>query len=129
MALAQFATQAPTIVPLTLIYEGGEDISDMEATDPVIVSDTLEQIDIGGAGPLHGTYLRVSAPDLVVAFDALRRLIDQAEAAVLDARQDRMDEQRHECPGCPILLEPDEETCGSSRCNQLLALDMAGLIP
>lgn len=126
-AAAIHTFRPPTIVPVAL--DTADELAGLEAVDTVIVSDTCEQIDIGGAGPLADVYLRLTSPDPLVTLDGLRRLIDRAEAAVLDARQDRADAERHECPGCPVLLEPDEDTCGSARCDQVLALDMAGLIP
>lgn len=122
----QHLTQPPTIVPVTFVYPGGEDIADIEATDAVILSEHLEQIDVGGAGPLHGVYLRLSAPDLVAVAEELRRLSDRIIDAVLDARQDRLDAQRHVCPGCPTMLEPDEVTCGDRRCEAEHARDCAG---
>lgn len=108
-------TDAITYHPVTLIYPGGEDISDMEATDCVIVSEELEQIDIGGAGPLHNAYLRLSAPDLVVALTAIKTLCSDAIDAVLDARQDRAEAERHDC-SCGVRLEADELHCGSPAC-------------
>lgn len=114
---------ATTYHPVTLIYPGGEDISDMEATDCVIVSETLEQIDIGGAGPLHRAYVRLSAPDLVVALTALKNLCDDAINAVLDARQDRAEAERHDCL-CGVRLEADELTCRQPACNRRYLQEM-----
>lgn len=117
-----------TIVPVTLTYEGGEDFSDLDVADAICISDTLEQVDIGG-GLLGTRYLRFSGPDLVAAIDALRRVLDRAQDAVLDARQARIDAERQECPGCRTLIEPDENTCGAAACEREWALDMAGLVP
>lgn len=117
-------TDAITYHPVTLIYPGGEDISDMEATDCVLVSETLEQIDIGGGGVLHNTYLRLSAPDLVVALTAIKDLCSDAIDVVLDARQDRADLDRHDCPGgCLTRLEADEVTCGKDACERRYLMD------
>src|SRR5688500_18676151 len=74
MAVTDTATSTPTRHLVTLIYEGGEDISDMEVCDPVSITDTLEQVHVGGGGVLHGAYLRLSGPDLVVAAQELHRL-------------------------------------------------------
>ena len=118
-----------TTIPVTLIWPAGEDIADLDVADAVVVSDRLEQVDIGGGGVLHGRYLRFSGEDLVVAAEELRRLADRIIDAVLDARQARMDAQRHECPGCPTLIDPDENTCGAASCERIWAMDCAGLIP
>lgn len=71
-------------------------------------------------GPLFGRYLVLSAPDLLASLDELKRLIDKAEAAVLDARQDQADAARHACD-CGTLIDPDEDHCGSIRCARRLA--------
>ncbi len=109
---------AVTLIPVTFIWPNGEDITDMEATDVVLIGDKVEQIDIGGGGVLGvGTYLRVTAPDLVVAADALKRLADEIIHAVIDARQDRLDAEAHNCH-CGVRLEADEEDCGSQLCRR-----------
>lgn len=128
MAITELAIQPPTIHPVTLIYEGGEDILNIEVTDAVIVSDTLEQVDIGGGGVLHGTYLRLSGPDLVVAAEELRRLADRIEACVLDARQEKIDAERHAC-WCGTRLDPEELDCGAPRCRHLTIQDANGMVP
>jgi hypothetical protein len=104
-------TKPPTIVALPLSGE----LARLEAVDVTLIGDVLESIDIG---PNGDTYYRVTARNL---------LHDLAEEAVLDARQERLDAERHVCPGCPTLLEPDEDTCGAARCNAEWAMDCAGL--
>lgn len=122
-------TTAPaTTVPITLIWPCGEDIADMEITDALIINDTLEQIDIGGRGVLQGVYLRISGPDLVCAFEELRRKCDEAIHQIMDARQDRLDAERHHC-WCNTLLEPDEVDCGAQACRHYTAQDAQGLVP
>jgi hypothetical protein len=96
----------------------------LEATNAVI-GDNVESVEVG---PIAGRSLVLTAPDLLVSFDAVKRLIDQAEVAVMDARQDRADAERHECY-CGVRLEADELTCGSSRCEREFAMDASGLIP
>ena len=122
-------TAEATTTTVPLIWPSGEDIRDLDVADAIVVTDRMEQVDIGGAGILHGRYLRFSGEDLVVAAEELRRLADRIIDAVLDARQVRADAQRHECPGCPTLIDPDENTCGTARCERVWADDCAGLIP
>lgn len=107
--------QAPPITTVPLRF-GADDIDNLDIADPTIVSDTLEHVDIGGAGPLFGRYLRVEADDLVEVADALRRLADRIIVAVIDARDEKLDAERHDC-FCGVRLEPDEVTCGSAVCN------------
>lgn len=116
------AVQSPFVThPVTLL--GPDDLDHLDVADATVVSDRLEQVDVGGGGVLHGVYLRLSGPDLVAAADALHRLADRIIDAVLDARQDRMEAQRHECPGCRTLLEPDETTCGRRACEREWAME------
>lgn len=91
-----------------------------EAVDVELHGETSESIDVG---PFDGTYYRLNAPDLVVAVDAARALLDQIEAAVLDARQERMDAERHDC-SCGVRLEIDEPTCGSAICGRRYAQEL-----
>lgn len=111
-----------TILPLAV----PDALATAEAVDVTLIGDAMETVDVG---PFNGVYFRVAADDLVVAVDQARRVLDELEAAVLDARQDRMEAQRHECPGCPTRLDPDEVTCGAAYCNRIYAQDCAGLIP
>jgi hypothetical protein len=104
---------------------GCDDIDDLDIADPEIVSDVLERLDIGGAGPLHGRYWRVEAPDLVEVATALHRLADRIVDAILNARQDKLDAERHDC-WCGTRLDPDEITCGAARCNQAERYDRDG---
>ena len=127
MSTTDHTTGPCTIVPVTLLYEG-DDLDDIEATDAVIISDKLESVDVGGGGALHGVYLRITGPDLIAAADGLRRLADRIIDAVLDARQDKADAERHDC-WCGVRLEADETTCGARACDRNHADDMAGLIP
>lgn len=119
--------EATTTIPVRLRWPDGEDITDLDVADAVIVGE-LEQVDIGGAGVLTGTYLRVTGPDLVVAAEALRRLADRIIDAVLDARQERIEAEQHECY-CGARLDPDEITCGALRCQREWRDDRQGLIP
>lgn len=112
------------MVPVTLLYES-DDLDDIEATNAVIISDNLESIDVGGGGVLHGMYLRVTGSDLVAAAGGLHRLADRIIDAVIDARQDAVDAARHQCPGCLVMLDPDENTCGDRRCEREWARDSA----
>jgi hypothetical protein len=113
-------TKPPTIVALPLSGE----LARLEAVDVTLIGDVLESIDIG---PNGDTYYRVTARNLLHEIAMARCLLDLAEEAVLDARQERLDAERHVCPGCPTLLEPDEDTCGAARCNAEWAMDCAGL--
>lgn len=101
----------------------------LEAADATIERDA-ETVAVGPFGDV--TYYRVSAPDLVVAVDEARRLLDEIEAAVLDARQDKIDAERHQCAFCSTLIDGDMETCGHSVCDRRLAAeryyDALGLI-
>lgn len=112
-------TEATTTRPLPVPLE----LATAEAVDVTLLGQTMETVDIG---PFDGCYFRVSAFDLVVEIDNLRRLLDQAEEAVLDARQERMMADRRRCY-CGALLDIDEPTCGALRCSRELALDGSGL--
>lgn len=108
----------PTILPIGMDLTNG--LAQMEATDAEI-GQSHESIDVG---PLpDGSYVRLLAPDLVVRVDEARRLFDRIEEAVLDARHDKMMAERHVCPGCPTMLDPEEITCGAPACNRELAMD------
>lgn len=115
-------TGAPRIVPLPISAL----LACLEAVDVTLIGDALETVDVG---PIDGTYYRVSARNLLHEIAVARCLLDNAEEAVLDARQERAEAERHVCPGCPTMLEPDENTCGSARCEREWAMDCAGLIP
>lgn len=100
-----------------------DELATAEATDAVIGE--VETVDVG---PFNGHYFRISAADLVIAVDDARRVLTEIEAAVLDARQDKADAERHDC-WCGVRLEADETTCGAKACDRNHADDMAGLIP
>jgi hypothetical protein len=110
-----------TLVPLPV----PDELATSEATDVTLLGEAVETVDVG---PFAGCYFRVVAVDLVVAVDQARRLLDEIERVVLDARQDRADAERHRCY-CDLPLEVDELTCGASRCQREWALDRQGLIP
>lgn len=100
------------INPTTVAVAVPPELVDAEATDAVL-HPGMEQVDVG---PFGGVYLRFAAPDLVAAVDAARRLLDEVERVVLDARQDATDAERTCCPWCSTPLEPDEDVCGAPAC-------------
>lgn len=105
-----------------------DELATAEATDVTLIGEVMETVDVG---PFAGAYLRICAPDLVVAVDQARRLLDEIERAVMDARQERADEMSHEC-FCGVRLDPEEACCGAERCERELAAerhhDAMGLI-
>jgi hypothetical protein len=103
------------------------DFTDVDVADAVVLSDTLEQVDVGGGGVLHGRYLRFTGTDLVAAAEELKRLADRVIDAVMQARYDHEDAKRRECPGCRTLIPPDMNTCGAVECEREWARDCAGL--
>lgn len=113
-------------ITTTVAFGVPDELAAAEAVDVTLIGDTLESVDVG---PFAGVYYRVSAANLVHAVAVCRALLDEIESAVFDARQERLDAERHVCPGCPTLLEPDENTCGSARCEREWAMDCAGLVP
>lgn len=120
---ANQATQ-PSFTTVPFIF-GGVDLDDLDIADPEVVSRELERIDIGHAGPLFGRYLRVQAPDLVEWAVGLHRLADRVITAICDARDEALDAERHDC-WCGTRLEPDEVTCGASRCERAELLNEQG---
>lgn len=125
MTITNEATTSTAGPPVILPFDVPDELAALEATDVTLIGEALETVDIG---PLGGIYYRVAAPDLMVAIDDARKLLNQAEEAVLDARQARIEAERHRCY-CDALLDADEETCGSVRCGREYALDRQGLIP
>lgn len=117
-----------TVTPVTLLHDDGADITDMEAVDAVVLSDRVEQIDIGGGGILGSGYLRVTGPDLVATFQALKALCDDAIEALDDARAERRARLRRPC-WCGDLVDPDEVDCGAGPCRDISRLDWKGLVP
>lgn len=112
------ATENRTGVPVCF---DADLLAGMEATNAT--TGNHETVEIG---PMFGRYLSLSAPDLLVSLDALKRLIDQAEVAVMDARQEALELERTACPGdCGTLIDPDEDFCGSRLCARRIANDMA----
>lgn len=97
-------------VPLdAAIFDG------LEATNPT--TGDVETVEIG---PLFGRYLTLSAPDLLVSLDALKRLADEAQVAVMDARQEAVEAERQSCHYCdtPHSVEPGADTCGRADCER-----------
>lgn len=108
----------PQLLAETIIVAlpfGADSIDDLDVNDAE-VSAEMERVDIGGAGPLHGRYLRVEATDLVDVAQALHRLADRIMDVTFDAREDALEATRHDC-WCGTRLEADEITCGAARCN------------
>jgi hypothetical protein len=99
-----------------------DELATAEATDVTLIGDALETVDVG---PFDGAYYRLSATDLVVAVDRARRLLNEIETAVLDARQDRYQALLRPCPWCSTLIEPDEDDCGSGTCARAAAAEQA----
>lgn len=99
-------------------------VDQLEAINAV-VGDKTETIEIG---PFFGRYLTVTAEDLMVRAEQVIDLMRQVQDAVLDARQERLDAERHDC-WCGTRLEADEVTCGADRCQRTEAQDRMGLIP
>lgn len=118
---AQPTTEAPEIIPVSLIF-GALDIDDLDVCNPEIASATCERIDIGHAGPLFGRYLRVEANDLVEVAHALHSLADRISSVIFDARDEKLEAERHDC-FCGTRLEPDESTCGAETCNRRAAAE------
>lgn len=100
------------INPTTIAVAIPPELVDAEATD-VTLSPGMESVDVG---PFSGAYLRFTCGDLVAAVDAARRLLDEVERVVLDARQDALDAERWRCPWCSTLLESTEDCCGRPSC-------------
>lgn len=117
MTTVLIADHPPIIVPLA-IFPATLDV--LEAVD-VDLTEHHETVDVG---PIDGRYLRFMAPDLLVAVDQARRVLGLIEDAVLDARQEAMEAERHDCP-CGTRLEADEISCGSPRCDHLVAQEMS----
>lgn len=117
---------ATTSIPVAFRF-GGDDVDDLDVCDSETGGDT-ERIAVGHAGPLFGRYLIIEAPDLVEWTDAMRRVLDRIVDATLNARQDQLDAERHQC-WCGCMLEPDEMTCGATRCNRAMVADSMGLVP
>lgn len=113
---AQPTTDALQIIPVSLTF-GRHDIDELDVCNPEIVSDTCERIEVGHAGPLFGRYLRIEANDLVDVAGALHRLADRITHATFDARDEKLEAERHDCY-CGTRLERDEITCGAEPCNQ-----------
>lgn len=103
----------PTIIPLAVTIPEGTEACDVE------LAEHHESIDVG---PFAGAYLRLCAPDLVVAVDQARRLLDLIEEAVLDARQEQIEVERQRCYcGAPLA---GEITCGDIVCDRRYAEDL-----
>jgi hypothetical protein len=115
-------TQPTTTTTLDLI----ESLTGLAATE-VTNAEAGEKHETVEVGPIAGTYLRLRAPDILVAVKNLEDLLDRVADAVMDARHDKMMAERRRCPGCPALIDPDEQTCGDPRCDRELAQDTAGL--
>jgi hypothetical protein len=112
------ALAAPPIVPLDV---SALQVATLEAVD-VETGERHEHVDIG---PYGGTYLRVCVEDLLVWTDEVRALLGRIDDVVLEAREEKALLDSHECPGCRTRLAPDDPTCGSMRCNRILAQEMA----
>lgn len=93
-----------------------DELATAEATDVTLIGEAMETVDVG---PFDGAYIRLCATDLVVAVDQARRLLDQIEEAVLDARQERTEAEQHECY-CGVRLDPEEACCGARSCVAML---------
>ena len=111
----------PQIIEVPLIF-GAYEIDGLDIEDVTIASDSCERIDLGGSGALLGSTLRVEANDLVAVADALRRLADRISTATFDARDEKLDAERHDC-FCRVRLERDEVTCGSAVCDAKAAAE------
>lgn len=119
MTITQPTTQTTTVLL------GADDIDLLDIADPEVLSDNLERVDIGGTGLLRGCYLRIESPDLVLVAEALHRLADRIMNAAFDAREEKLEAERHDC-WCGTRLEADEITCGAARCDQAERLDRDG---
>jgi hypothetical protein len=106
----------PTEIPVRLIF-GAHDIDELDVFDSEVLSDTCERVSIGGAGPLFGRYLRVETNDLVDVAQALHRLADRIMDTTFDAREEKLEAERHDCY-CGTRLEADEVTCGATLCDR-----------
>jgi len=104
----RYAVSTATI-PLPVSAEG---VDALEAVDANIKNDN-ETVDVG---PFGTTYLRLTGTDLVAFADALRLLSDRIIDTVMEARQERVDAERHRCE-CGALLDADEDDCGAARCR------------
>lgn len=109
------------------IYRPALDVglTTLEAVDAEVGS-RYESIDVGPFvdATSDAIYLRLRSDDLVRFADDLHRLADQIIDGMLDARQAKMDAERHECPGCRTRIAPDEIACGSPRCERIAAQEM-----
>lgn len=111
-----------TTIPVSFPFNE-DDLADLEITD-YEAGEGVERISVGHAGPLFGKYLIGEAPDLVLVAEGLRRLADRLIDAVLDGRQELLEEQRHDCY-CGTTLEADEVTCGATRCDRSYVQDLS----
>jgi hypothetical protein len=117
-ALADALT-GPTVVPLELPVTA---LTALEAVD-VETGDRHEHVDVGPFP--DGTYRRICVEDLLVWTDEVRRLLGRIDDVTLEAREHQALLDSHECPGCRTRLAPDDPTCGSMRCNRVLAQETA----
>lgn len=86
-----------------------------DVCDVELIGQTTEEITV----IIGGYELRLRSTDLVAAVAGLDDLKHAVTMAVLDARQEQAEAERHNCD-CGTRLEADEITCGAPACNRRL---------
>lgn len=119
---AIFHLTPPTV--RTLLDLTADELDQVDPTDPE-VTDLVETVTLDG-WPGDPAGRRLTATDLLVWTDALRRLADRIDVLVMDERQARLEAERSTCHFCgtPGTVEPGEETCGSVECDRRLAVEL-----
>lgn len=105
---------APEPLDLTAFVSGAVKVVRVDTT-AARHGDDVETIvlDIGG------TLRSITAPDLLVLADEVRSFFATLDVDILEARQAAVEAEQHAC-ACELLLDPDEEFCGSSACAAYL---------
>lgn len=117
--LAQVLGDVPVAQVLLPLEIGDPD--QLEATNAE-VGDRYEAIELG---PYVGNrYLRLRGTDLVVFFDRLREVADDAICALIEERERKAEAERHDC-FCGTRLDPDDETCGRDACVRERSAEIA----
>lgn len=104
-------TAAPTVLPVEIVDVDGLEVCNTE------VGDRFESFEFG---PVlvdgRPTYLRLRCSDNVVLADRLRQIADDLSTSTFDER----DRVAKRCV-CGARIAPDEDTCGSARCEYQVA--------
>lgn len=107
----------PSVIDLTemlrAIVDGRANVVEVQTSAAQHDGDT-ETLIFGVAGDRYQRF-SITDRDLLNMLAEVRCFVSTLDVDIVEARQQAVEAEQHDCP-CGLRLDPDEEVCGASSC-------------